>query len=60
MGTMLRYAIYMNKKKTSCIGICMCIGIVFGSMYDQTAYGLIIGLLVGAALSPIASDKKEE
>ena len=57
---MLRYAIYMNKKKTSCIGICMCIGIVFGSMYDQTAYGLIIGLLVGAALSPIASDKKEE
>lgn len=36
----------------------MCIGIVFGSMYDQTAYGLIIGLLVGAALSQIASDKK--
>ena len=43
----------LNKKTTSLIGLGLVAGIVIGSLYDKTALGLIIGMIVSAALSSV-------
>lgn len=50
-----------NEKKkrdeNNYLALCMCLGLVFGTAFDQLGLGLCLGLAIGAALDSRKNNK---